>query len=156
MQLSISPKLLLLLSSLTQHAVSSPRQGGQVVLAPPTTEDAVAPAYADAHAGHVVDESILAALDAHANPVDALISLQPELAAQLAERRLIQVFGEAKPGWMTEGDKLHLRRQHKKFMDITDHQDLYTGSVNSMAGKASKNLSSSGKTKLGASSLTRL
>lgn len=148
MQLSPSPKLLLLLLSLTQHVVSSPRQGGgQVVLAPPTnahTHDddnntpAPANAYAEAHAGHVVDESILAALDAHADPVDALVSLQPELAAQLAAPRLIHVFGEAGPEWRTEGDKLHLRRQHKKFMDITDHQDLYTGSVHSTAGKASK------------------
>ncbi|KAF3763322.1 Zn-dependent exopeptidase [Cryphonectria parasitica EP155] len=37
---------------------------------------------------------------------------------------------------MTEGDKLHLRREGKKFMDITDHQDLYKDSVNTRAGKA--------------------
>lgn len=142
MHLSVSPKLLLLLLSFSQRVVSSPRQDGQVVLAPAADKDTVAPAYADAHAGHVVDEAILAALDAHSDPIDALVSLQPELAAQLAEPRLIHVFGEAAPEWMTEGDKLRLRRQHKKFMDITNHQDLYTGSVNSMAGKASKSLSS--------------
>lgn len=143
MHLSVSPHLPLLLLSFSQRVVSSPRTGGQVVLAPPAYDDIVAaPAYADAHAGHVVDESILAALNAHSDPIDALVSLQPELAAQLAEPRLIHVFGEAAPEWMTEGDKLRLRRQHKKFMDITDHQDLYTGTVNSMAGKASKDLSS--------------
>lgn len=146
MQLYISPNLFLLLLSSLPRVISSPRLGSQVVLAPPQQADAnantltAAPAsYADAHAGHVVDESILAALEAYDDPIDALVSLQPELAAQMAERRLIQVFGESAPEWMTEGDKLRLRRQHKKFMDITDHQDLYTGSVNSMAGKASKN-----------------
>lgn len=141
MQLQVSPKLLLLLLSSSQRVVSSPNQGGQVVLtSPPEDQDPIAPPYADAHAGHVVDESILAALDAHSDPVDALVALQPDLAAQLAEQRLVYVFGEDEtPVWKTEGDKLRLRREHKKFMDITGYEDIYDNTkIKPMAGKASK------------------
>ncbi|KAJ4387419.1 hypothetical protein N0V93_008011 [Gnomoniopsis smithogilvyi] len=133
MRSAVSATLLLL--SLSQHAVSSPHQAGQAVLAPPATEEAIS-TFPTAHGNHVVDDSILAALKAHSDPVDALISLQPELAEQLAERRLIHVFGEAEAKWMTEGDKLRLRREGKKFRDITDHQELYADSVNAQAGKA--------------------
>ncbi|KAI0487707.1 peptidase [Xylaria cf. heliscus] len=72
---------------------------------------------------HVVDDAILAALDAHPDPVDALVSLRPELADELAEPRLLHVFGRDAPQWMTEGDKLRLRRGGHKFKDITDYQD---------------------------------
>jgi len=126
------------LLSLTQQALSSPRQGGQAVLAPPSSDhESVLPPFPNAHGEHGVDESILAAIDAHSNPVDALLSLQPELAAQLAEPRLIHVFGTPKAEWMTEGDKLHLRREGKKFRDITDYQELYTDSIEAQSGKAS-------------------
>lgn len=128
----------LLLLSLSQHVISSPHQAGQAVLAPPATDDETISTVPTSYGEHVVDDSILAALTAHADPVDALLSLQPELAAQLAERRLLHVFGEAEAEWMTEGDKLRLRRQGKKFRDITDHQELYKDSVNVQAGKASK------------------
>ncbi|KAI1170500.1 hypothetical protein F4777DRAFT_591903 [Nemania sp. FL0916] len=82
---------------------------------------------------HAVDDAILAALDAHPDPVDALVSLRPEMADELAERRLLHVFGQDAPQWMTEGDKLRLRRDGRKFKDITDYQDDVTASV---AGKA--------------------
>lgn len=134
------PTQLLLLLGLSEQVVSSPSRDGQVVIAPPTSNDhteAVPSTYADAHGDHIVDDSILAALGAHADPVDALISLQPELAAQLAERRLIHVFDQPEPQWMTEGDKLRLRREGKKFMDITDHQELYSDSFDTWAGSAS-------------------
>lgn len=72
---------------------------------------------------HVVDDAILAALDAHPDPVDALISLRPELADELAEPRLLHVVGNDTPRWMTEGDKLRLRRKGQKFKDITDYQE---------------------------------
>lgn len=161
MQFYVSPSLLLLLVSFAHRVISSPHQGGQVVLAPTSKQDqqdaaTIASASADAHAGHVVDETILAALNAHSDPVDALIALQPELAAQLAESRLIHVFGEEKPVWRTEGDKLRLRRQHKKFMDITDHQDLYTSNMETMAGKASKIPSLGTSTNATTCPLTRL
>lgn len=127
-----------LLLSLSQQVLSSPRKGGQAVLAPPSSDnEAVLPPFPDAHGEHVVDEAILAALDAHSSPVDALLSLQPELAAQLAEPRLIHVFEEPKAEWRTEGDKLHLRREGKKFQDITDYQELYTDSVETQSGKPS-------------------
>lgn len=126
------------LLSLSQHVICSPHQPGQAVLAPPASDVDTISTIPTSYGEHVVDDSILAALKVHADPVDALLSLQPELAAQLAERRLIHVFGEAEAVWMTEGDKLRLRRQGKKFRDITDHQELYKDSVNTQAGKASE------------------
>ncbi|KAH7106739.1 Zn-dependent exopeptidase [Auriculariales sp. MPI-PUGE-AT-0066] len=48
----------------------------------------------------------------------------------LDEKRLVDVFGESAPRWMTEGDKLRLKRLGTAFMDITDHEDL--GRVNAM------------------------
>ncbi|KAI0975639.1 peptidase family M28 [Xylaria arbuscula] len=92
------------------------RADSQVVLGPPSSLD-------NETLVHVVDDAILAALDAHPDPVDALVSLRPELADNLAEPRLLHVFGDDKPQWMTEGDKLRLRRQGRKFKDITDYQD---------------------------------
>lgn len=86
---------------------------------------------------HDVDSTILAALKTHADPVDALLALQPELAIDLAQRRLLHVFGDEKPQWMTEGDKLRLRRQGKKFSDITDHHEFYERQqVNTFSGHA--------------------
>jgi len=101
----------------------------QAVLAPPTPSV------------HIVDKAILAALRTHADPVDALIALQPESAAALAEPRLLRVFGEEKPEWMTEGDKLRLRRAGNKFMDITDNEHFYSKQVNALAGKACESTS---------------
>ncbi|MCJ1412770.1 hypothetical protein MMC19_006868 [Ptychographa xylographoides] len=99
----------------------------QVVLVP-------SPVQASAH---TVDEAILVALRTYADPVDALLSLQPESAAALAEPRLLHVFGQEKPEWLTEGDKLRLRRAGKKFMDITSSGDFYSHKVDaSSAGKA--------------------
>lgn len=129
MQLSVSPKLLLLLLSFSQRVVSSPAQGDQLVLASPPEDHA-----------HVVDnDAVWRALNEHPDPVDALVALQPELAAQLAEPRLLHVFGQQEsPVWMTEGDKLRLRRKHQKFMDITDHEDTYDHTkAKPTAGKAS-------------------
>ncbi|CZT42624.1 uncharacterized protein RSE6_02555 [Rhynchosporium secalis] len=85
---------------------------------------------------HVVDPAILSALDVHSDPVAALLSLQPELEADLAARRLLHVSGEKKPEWMTEGDKLRLRRQGKKFVDITEHEQFYAQQVDTASGKA--------------------
>ncbi|TRX90946.1 hypothetical protein FHL15_008151 [Xylaria flabelliformis] len=72
---------------------------------------------------HAVDIDIVAALKAYPDPVDALLSLRPELADELAEPRLLHVFGRDTPQWMTEGDKLRLRREGHKFKDLTDFQD---------------------------------
>ncbi|OLN97745.1 Leucine aminopeptidase 1-like protein 4 [Colletotrichum chlorophyti] len=134
MRYSLSAKLLLLLGS-SQLAVSSPQNDDQFVIAP-VANDKGAKASTSPIRTHNVDASILAALDEHSDPVDALIALQPEKAAKLAERRLLHVLGEKQPQWMTEGDKLRLRRKGKKFRDITDFQDLYTDSVDTRSGKA--------------------
>ncbi|KAF5515400.1 Leucine aminopeptidase 1 [Colletotrichum siamense] len=128
MRYSLSTKLLLLLGS-SQLALSA--SNDQFVIAP-ASKDAATPFRI-----HDADESVLAALKAHPDPVDALLSLQPEKADKLAERRLLHVFGEKEPQWMTEGDKLRLRRKGKKFRDITNHQDLYAeDSVGAWSGKA--------------------
>jgi leucyl aminopeptidase len=74
---------------------------------------------------HIPDNAILAAIKEHSDPVDALVSLRPDLAAELAQPRLLHVIGEQKSKWMTEGDKLRLRRRKRKFIDITDHEHFY-------------------------------
>ena len=71
-----------------------------------------------------VDSTILAVLESHDDPVEALLALQPELYDALSEPRLLDVLGESTPKWMTEGDKLRLRREGKDFVDLTDHQDV--------------------------------
>ncbi|EHK40146.1 uncharacterized protein TrAtP1_006198 [Trichoderma atroviride] len=85
---------------------------------------------------HQVDPAILAALEKYPDPVDAFIALHPEAAEQLAEPRLLRVFGESSAQWMTEGDKMRLKRQGKQFTDITGHEDFYKEQVNTLAGKA--------------------
>lgn len=141
MRSSLPAKLTLLLLACSEQVIASSLQDGsqQVVLAPQadTNEAAAAAAPSDFHPEHVVDDTILAALAANPDPVDALISLRPEMAAQLAESRLIHVLGEEKPRWMKEGDKLRLRQNRKKFMDITDHQELYAEGIGAWSGKAS-------------------
>jgi len=87
---------------------------------------------------HAIDEAILDALKAHSDPVAALVSLRPDAAAELGQPRLLHVVGEEKPRWMTEGDKLRLRRSRRKFVDITDHEEFYAQQADaSFAGKPS-------------------
>ena len=87
---------------------------------------------------YAVDDSILAALEIHEDPVAALLSLQPELTNELSQKRLLRIFGQDEPEWVTEGDKMRLKRKGKKFMDITDHDEFYQEQVNALAGKASE------------------
>ncbi len=122
---SVGTTALLLLS--VQVGLSSAARDAQTILTPPSD----AP-----HGAHVVDSAILAALEAYPDPVDALVSLQPELAAGLAEPRLLCVPGEDAPEWMTEGDKLRLRRLGKKFVDITEHRHFYAQQAYAASGKA--------------------
>ena len=70
-----------------------------------------------------VHPSILGAIETYPDPVDALLSLQPELEATLSTPRLLDVAGLDAAVWMTEGDKLRLRREGRFFIDITDRQD---------------------------------
>ncbi|KAI3399146.1 hypothetical protein diail_7725 [Diaporthe ilicicola] len=142
MRSSLSAKVVLLLLTCSEQVAGSLRDGSQqVVIAPPEEatkgdNDVAAAAPFEFNHEHAVDEEILAALKAYSDPVDAMISLQPEMAAQLEESRLIHVLGEDKPRWMKEGDKLRLRQNGKKFMDITDHQELYADGVGAWSGKA--------------------
>ena len=87
---------------------------------------------------HVVDPAILSALKTHTDPVAALLSLQPDLKIDLAQPRLLHVSGEKKAEWMTEGDKMRLRRKGKKFVDITEHEEFYAQQVDVESGKASE------------------
>lgn len=117
---------LLLIAS--QLALSSASQDKQAPLGPPSEVP-------NAQTEYLIDKEIIAVLETHSDPVDALIALQPEIAGNLAEARLLHVIGE-KPEWMTEGDKLRLRRQGKKFVDITDHREFYAQQVDALSGKA--------------------
>ncbi|KAH8882467.1 Zn-dependent exopeptidase [Thozetella sp. PMI_491] len=113
---SVGANALLLLTA--QLGLGAAARDSQVVLGP-------SPSLGKTNGVHTVSDAILAALEAHPDPVDALIALQPDLAAGLAEPRLLHVAGEKEAAWMTEGDKLRLRREKKKFIDITDHRDFY-------------------------------
>lgn len=138
MRSSLPTKLTLLLLACSEQVAGSLRDGSQqVMIAPPENINDAPVSSSDFGREHAVDDSILAALAAYPDPVDAMISLQPEMAAQLAESRLIHVLGEDKPRWMKEGDKLRLRQNRKKFMDITDYQEHYADGIVSWEGKAS-------------------
>ncbi|KKY32732.1 putative peptidase family m28 [Diaporthe ampelina] len=137
MRSSLPAKLTLLLLACSEQVAGSLRDGSQqVVIAPPENINDATASPSDFYREHVVDDTIRAALAAYPDPVDAMISLQPEMAAPLAESRLIHVLSEDKPRWMKEGDKLRLRQDGKKFMDITDHQELYADGVGAWSGKA--------------------
>ncbi|KAI1154180.1 hypothetical protein F4825DRAFT_412834 [Nemania diffusa] len=120
---------ILLLGLSASQASASLRAGPQIVLGSSGSlhQDTLgqdAPVSAPVSAPvHTVDDAILAALAAHPDPVDALVSLRPELADELASPRRLHVLGHDAPQWMTEGDKLRLRRKGLKFKDITDYQD---------------------------------
>ncbi|KAI0394537.1 peptidase family M28 [Xylariaceae sp. FL0594] len=113
-------KLLFLGFTASRIAASVLGAGEQVVLTSPADTSQPDPFTAVVHD---VDNAILAALEAHSDPVDALVSLRPELADKLAEPRLLHAYGTEAPQWMTEGDKLRLRRKGRKFRDVTDYQD---------------------------------
>jgi hypothetical protein len=118
-------RLLFLLVAL-RIVLCSPFLDTQVVLRSSTEAECIAD-----------NDSISTALKKYPDPVAALVSLQPEAAVELAQPRLLRVLGEQKPQWMTEGDKLRLRRRGRRFMDITDHQRFYEQQVDaSWAGNA--------------------
>lgn len=73
---------------------------------------------------HEINPKIVDAIAKYADPVDAYVAVYPEAAGEFAERRLLHVGGEETAEWMTEGDKLRLRRKGKKFRDVTDHEEF--------------------------------
>jgi leucyl aminopeptidase len=88
---------------------------------------------------HEAHSSILSAIDAYPDPVDALLSLRPDLALSLSTPRLLDVAGQDGAVWMTEGDKLRLKREGRFFIDITGRPDAVD--AQSLAGsKASEQL----------------
>ncbi|KAI0111127.1 peptidase family M28 [Nemania sp. FL0031] len=117
---------LLLLGLSASQASALLREDSQIVLGSSESSGRNTPI-------HAVDHAILTALRTHPDPVDALVSLRPELADELAEPRLLHILGHDTPQWMTEGDKLRLRREGQRFKDITDFQDDVSASF---AGQA--------------------
>lgn len=88
--------------------------------------------------GHRADPAILAALQLHPDPVDAFLAIHPDSAHELAQPKLLHVAGETGPEWMTEGDKMRLRRSGKKFVDVTDHYDFYKSNANAFGNEPRK------------------
>lgn len=114
----------------------------QLVLSPIAEVASVSPPHGD----HSVDGRILAAIKNHPDPVAAYVSLQSEdiraeTEAVLAEPCLLQIMGAAKPEWMTEGDKMRLRRNGTDFMDITEHEEFYAEQVHDAAAEKPSELS---------------
>jgi hypothetical protein len=63
-------------------------------------------------------------VEQYEDPVEAMKAYDPSSAYELDQPRLIEVFGEGEPVWMTEGDKLRLRKNGKAFMDVTEFRDV--------------------------------
>ena len=69
----------------------------------------------------VTEANVKHLLAAHNNdPVEVIHLLDPVYATVLDEPRLVEVLG-TEPVWMTEGDKLRLKKQGLSFMDFTGH-----------------------------------
>nr|XP_031858973.1 uncharacterized protein CI109_005641 [Kwoniella shandongensis]KAA5526045.1 hypothetical protein CI109_005641 [Kwoniella shandongensis] len=103
-------------------AVASPLD--QLVLSPGLSEKTALEVRPSTGSSHNVHSSIVSALNEHPDdPVAALIAFDPAYAAELAKPRLLEVKGDGPARWMTEGDKLRLRREGNKFIDFTDRQD---------------------------------
>ncbi|KIJ11085.1 hypothetical protein PAXINDRAFT_119169 [Paxillus involutus ATCC 200175] len=62
------------------------------------------------------------------DPVKVMRLVDADNAAELDEPRLLQVFGKDAV-WMTEGDKLRLRKQGLSFMDLTGREDLFAAKL---------------------------
>jgi hypothetical protein len=78
----------------------------------------------------------LESIDRFSDPVEALSHLEPDLTDFLAQERLLHVAGAESAAWMTEGDKLRLRRDDHFFIDITDRPDATLSPGSAFAGKA--------------------
>ncbi len=98
------------------------------------------PAGPNQHAFHLssglkeerTESQILSILSEHGDPVKALLVLDPSCSKQVAEPRLLQIMNglgldEGEIRWMTEGDKLRLRREGLDFIDLTGRSGLVEG-----------------------------
>ncbi|RSH93484.1 hypothetical protein EHS25_007840 [Saitozyma podzolica] len=84
--------------------------------------------FADTSSGFVDLERIQAILAQQTDPVEAMLLIDPSMAKELAEPRLLQLFNGkdagGEPKWMTEGDKMGLRRQGIDWIDLTGRDSL--------------------------------
>ncbi|KAG9311505.1 Zn-dependent exopeptidase [Chiua virens] len=72
---------------------------------------------------HLTEDNFDRVLAAHhGDIVEVMRFVDPVYGATLNEPRLLQVFG-AEPVWLTEGDKLILKRRGLSFMDLTGRED---------------------------------
>jgi hypothetical protein len=96
--------------------------------------------------------------------VGLLKELDPSIAEELDEPRFIWVFGSDKGQdgngvageggrWMTEGDKVVLRRQGKTFVDLTGREGRWSGDK---SGLGEEGLKSKNQSELGLSSCSPL
>jgi hypothetical protein len=141
--MKISNKLYLALSALTT---------AKLVTSTPVTQlplmldfDSDLPSHKPAHP-RLLDPALVRALtapdaDIEFDVVGLLKELDPSIAEELDEPRFIWVFdgskdengdeeqgvGRAGGRWMTEGDKVVLRRQGKKFVDLTGREGRWSG-----------------------------
>lgn len=132
---------LLLLASTADRVVSSQGAGAQQFVLGPSAGQSAGYSPETVHHDFTTEEAkqrILRTVESYPDPVDAYIALHPDSAAALAEPRLLHVIGEDEPEWMTVGAKMRLRRQGKKFMDVTDYHDMYKEQVGALSGKASE------------------
>lgn len=116
------------------------------------------PSHKPAHP-RLLDPALIKALTAPDAEIEfdiigLLKELDPSIAEELDEPRFIWVFGsdkgqdgnevEGEGGrWMTEGDKVVLRRQGKKFVDLTGREGRWSGDESGLGeeGLKSKNQS---------------
>jgi bacterial leucyl aminopeptidase len=60
----------------------------------------------------------------HDDPVDVMIAMNPASAETLGEPRLLDLLNAQAPRWLTEGDKLRLKRKGLDFIDLTGRSFL--------------------------------
>jgi leucyl aminopeptidase len=79
----------------------------------------------------VTEANIKHLLAAHDDdPVEVMRLVDPVYTPILDEPRLLQVLG-TEPVWLTEGDKLRLKKQGLSFMDLTGHEYHFMSTVSS-------------------------
>jgi hypothetical protein len=118
----LSLVLIALVSAVGVPALAGPRPAQHAFVTPTSS------GFVDTSSGYVDLEGIHAVLAEETDPVEAMLLIDPSMATKLAEPKLLQLFngkdavGETK--WMTEGDKMGLRRQGIDWIDLTGRDSL--------------------------------
>jgi len=103
-------------------ALGTPLQPGSFVNQQAISPSSWLPHHKPEHA-QLVDPAILERLSSpDFDAIQLLKELEPARAHELDEPRFLHVFAEDHGRWMTEGDKINLRRQNKKFVDLTGRE----------------------------------